>query len=82
MPKRPQAKSACRLDRRSARLTAAHSKKLENRVHMVALYTSWYNFVRINSAVRMSSAMACGLSDRLWDIDDIVKLIEGWEAAV
>ena len=66
--------------RRFARLTAAHSKKLENHVHMVALYTTWYNFARVNSAVRMSSAMAASLTDRLWDIGDIVKLIEEWEA--
>ena len=67
--------------KRFARLTAAHSKKLENHVHMVALCTLWYNFARINSAVRVSPAMACGLEKRLWDIGDIVKLIEGWEAA-
>jgi hypothetical protein len=48
---------------------------------MVALYTTWYNFARINSAVRMSPAMACGLEQRLWDIGDIVKLVEEWEAA-
>jgi len=66
--------------KRFARLTAAHSKKLENHVHMVALYTTWYNFARINSAVRMSPAMACGLEQRLWDVADIVKLIEEWEA--
>jgi IS1 family transposase len=65
--------------KRFARLTAAHSKKLENHVHMVALYTCWYNFARINSAVRMSPAMACGLEQRLWDIGDIVKLVEEWE---
>jgi len=46
---------------------------------MVALYTTWYNFARMNSAVRMSPAMACGLEQRLWDIGDIVKLIEEWE---
>jgi hypothetical protein len=40
----------------------------------------WYNFARINSAVRMSPAMACGLEQRLWDIGDIVKLIEDWES--
>ena len=67
--------------KRFARLTAAHSKKLENHVHMVALYTCWYNFARINSSVRMSPAMACGLEQRLWDIGDIVKLIEEWESA-
>ena len=46
---------------------------------MVALYTCWYNFARMNGAVRMSPAMACGLEQRLWDIGDIVKLIEEWE---
>lgn len=65
--------------KRFARLTAAHSKKLENHVHMVALYTTFYNFARINQAVRMSPAMACGLEQRLWDIGDIVKLVEEWE---
>jgi hypothetical protein len=48
---------------------------------MVALYTVWYNFARINSAVRMSPAMAARLRETLWDIGDIVKLIEEWEAA-
>ncbi len=62
--------------RRFTRLTAAHSKKLVNHIHMVALYTVWYNFVRINSAVKMSPAMASGLSKTLWDAADIVKLIE------
>ena len=47
---------------------------------MVALYTTFYNFARINSAVRMSPAMACGLEQRLWDMGDIVKLIKAFEA--
>jgi hypothetical protein len=50
-------------------------------VHMVALYTTWYNLARVNSAVRMSPAMAARLTETLWDIGDIVKLIEEWEAA-
>jgi IS1 family transposase len=62
--------------RRYTRLTNAHSKKFENHCHMVALYTVWYNFARINSAVRMAPAMAAGISDRLWDMADIVKLID------
>lgn len=68
--------------KRFARLTASHSKKLENHVHMVALYTCWYNFARINSAVRMSPAMAARITDRLWDVADIVKLVEEWETAL
>jgi hypothetical protein len=47
---------------------------------MVALHTTWYNFPRINSAIRMSPAMACGIEQRLWDIGDIAKLIEEHEA--
>jgi IS1 family transposase len=62
--------------RRFTRLTNAHSKKFENHCHMVALYTVWYNFARINSAVRMAPAMAAGLSSRLWEMTDIVKLID------
>lgn len=48
---------------------------------MVALHTTWFNFARVNSAVRMSPAMAVRLETRLWDIADIVKLIEAHEAA-
>jgi hypothetical protein len=62
--------------KRFGRLTAAHSKKIENHAHMVALYTVWYNFARINSAVRVSPAMAAGLETRLWDVGDIVNLID------
>jgi len=41
--------------------------------------TTWYDFAWINSSVRMSPAMACGLEQRLWDIGDIVRLVEEWE---
>lgn len=65
--------------RRFTRLTAAHSKKLINHIHMVALYTTWYNWVRINSAVKMAPAMAAGISTRLWEMDDLVRMIEAYE---
>lgn len=68
--------------KRFARLTAAHSKKVENHIHMVSLYTVWYNFVRINSAVKMAPAMAAGISDRLWEMDDLVRLVENHEATL
>ncbi len=61
---------------RFARLTAGHSKKIDNHVHMAALNTTWYNFARINSAVRMSPARTAHLTERLWDIGDVVKPIE------
>jgi IS1 family transposase len=67
--------------KRFARLTAAHSKKLANHIHMVALYTVWYNYARINSAVRMAPAMAAGISDRLWEMDDLVKMVDAYEAS-
>jgi IS1 family transposase len=67
--------------RRFTRLTNAHSKKFENHCHMVALYTVWYNFARINSAVRMAPAMAAGISEQLWTMADIVNLIDRAESA-
>ncbi|HEX5280574.1 MAG TPA: hypothetical protein VFW28_10895 [Micropepsaceae bacterium] len=65
--------------KRFARLTAAHSKKVENHIHMVALYTVWYNFVRINSAVKMAPAMAAGISSKLWEMDDLVAVVDAYE---
>ena len=62
--------------RRFTRLTNGHSKKFENHCHMVALYTTFYNFVRLNSSVKMSPAMAAGVSNRLWEMADIVALID------
>ncbi len=65
--------------RRFTRLTNGHSKRFANHCHMVALYTLWYNFVRVHSSVKMSPAMAAGVSDTLWSMADIVALIEDAE---
>lgn len=62
--------------RRFTRLTNASSKKVENHVHMVALYTVWYNFVRMHKTLRCSPAMAAGLSKTLWSMDDVIALID------
>ena len=59
--------------RRFTRLTNAFSKKFENHMHMVALYTVWYNFVRIHKSLRITPAMAAGVSDRLWSLEDLVE---------
>jgi len=67
--------------RRFTRLTNAHSKKFEHHCHMVALYTVWYNYARINKAVRMAPAMAARISDRLWTMADIVGLIDAAQKA-
>ncbi len=44
-----------------------------------ALHMMYYNFVRIHSTLRMTPAMAAGVSARLWEIGDIVKLVEDAE---
>jgi hypothetical protein len=67
--------------RRFTRLTNGFSKKVENHAYAVALHMMYYNFVRLHSKLRMSPAMAAGLSDRLWEISDIVALVEAQEAA-
>ena len=54
--------------RRFTRLTNAFSKKLENHMHMVALYTVWYNFIRIHKTLRVTPAMEAGLSKTVWDM--------------
>jgi IS1 family transposase len=67
--------------RRFARLTNAFSKKVENHAYAVALHMMYYNFVRIHSKLRMTPAMAAGVSDRLWKVSDIVALVEASEQA-
>jgi IS1 family transposase len=62
--------------RRFTRLTNAFSKKLENHHHAQALYFTFYNFVRIHKTLKMSPAMAAGISDRLWSMEDVVALID------
>src|SRR3984893_5966354 len=62
--------------RRFTRLTNAFSKKLENHFHMVALYTVFYNFIRIHKTLKMTPAMSAGVSARLWSMEDVVALID------
>ena len=51
--------------RRFTRLTNAFSKKVDNHCHALALYFVFYNFVRRHQTLRVSPAMAAGISDRL-----------------
>ena len=67
--------------RRFTRLTNAFSKKVENHALSVALHYMNYNFCRIHKTLRVTPAMAAGVTDRLWGISDIVKVLEAWEAA-
>lgn len=66
--------------RRFTRLTNAFSKKLENHVHAISLYFLHYNFVRIHQTTRVTPAMAAGVVDRLWDMGDLLRVVEEWEA--
>lgn len=66
--------------RRFTRLTNAFSKKVENHAHMVALHFMAYNFVRVHGTLKCSPAMAAGVSKRLWDVADIITVVEEWEA--
>jgi IS1 family transposase len=61
--------------RRFTRLTNAFSKKIENHAAAVALYFMYYNFVRIHQTLRTTPAMAAGVTSKLWEISDIVKLL-------
>lgn len=66
--------------RRFTRLTNAFSKKAENHAYAVALHFMHYNFCRIHKTLRMTPAMAAGVADRLWSVEDIVALVEKAEA--
>ena len=59
--------------RRFTRLTNAFSKKLENLKAAVALHFTHYNFVRIHQTLRMTPAMAAGVTNELWSIRDLIE---------
>ncbi len=62
--------------RRFTRLTNGFSKKLENHMHAIALHYMYYNFCRIHQSLRCTPAMEAGISKKVWEIEDIVKLLD------
>jgi IS1 family transposase len=62
--------------RRFTRLTNAFSKKIENHTAAIALHMMHYNFVRIHQTLGTTPAMAAGVTNRLWEISDIVALLD------
>jgi IS1 family transposase len=66
--------------RRFTRLTNAFSKKIENHAYAIALHYMHYNFCRIHKTLRVTPAMAAGLSSHVWSIDELLQLLENQEA--
>lgn len=60
--------------RRFTRLTNGFSKKFENHAHMVALHFMHYNFARVHKTLRITPAMAAGISDHVWSYEEIAAL--------
>lgn len=65
--------------RRFTRLTNGFSKKLDNHIHALALYFAHYNFCRIHKTLKVSPALAAGITEKLWTLADIVSLIDARE---
>jgi IS1 family transposase len=61
--------------RRFTRLTNGFSKKIDNHRHMLALYFMYYNFCRIHQTLRITPAMAAGVSDHVWELREVVELM-------
>jgi hypothetical protein len=62
--------------RRFTRLTNAFSKKVENLAHNVALYFMYYNFCRIHQTLRITPAMEAGISDHVWEVEEILSMMD------
>ena len=67
--------------RRFTRLTNAFSKKVENHAYAVALHFMYYNYVRVHQTLKVTPAMQAGLTDHLWDIADLVAIVDAIEPA-
>ena len=57
--------------RRFTRLTNTFSKKLENMKAALALYFTWYNFCRIHSTLRVTPAMAAGITTEVESLKEL-----------
>jgi hypothetical protein len=66
--------------RRFTRLSNGFSKKAVNHAYSVAIHFMHYNFVRIHQSLRITPAMAAGVTTTLWSLTDTVRVIEDWEA--
>jgi IS1 family transposase len=62
--------------RRFTRLTNAHSKKIENHQHAFALHAVFYNFAKVNQAIRVTPAMEAGIADHIWSMEEVAALAD------
>jgi hypothetical protein len=67
--------------RRFTRLTDAFSKKVENHAAAIALHTMYYNFVCSHQTLKVTPAMAAGVTDKLWEVSDILVVLDQSELA-
>jgi hypothetical protein len=56
-------------------LTNAFSKKSENLAHNLAIHYMHYNYCRVHQTLRVTPAMQAGLTDHVWEIEELVALI-------
>ena len=62
------------------RLTNGFSKKRANHMHALSIYFMHYNFVRIHQTLRCTPAMEASVTDRLWSLEEMVRIVDEWEA--
>jgi IS1 family transposase len=66
--------------RRFTRLTNGFSKKIENHAAAISLYFAFYNFCRVHQTLRVTPAMQAGLTDHVWEVEELVSLLPQPEA--
>jgi IS1 family transposase len=62
--------------RRFTRLTNGHSKKLQNHEAAIAVHYMFYNYCRIHSSLRCTPAMAAGVADHVWSLEEVIGLLK------
>lgn len=62
--------------RRFTRLTNGFSKKAENHAHAIALYFVHYNFCRVHGTLKITPAMAAGVADHVWSLEEVITLLD------
>lgn len=62
-------------NRRFTRLTNAFSKKVDNHIFSIALYSMYYNFCRVHKSLRVTPCMEAGITDHIWEVEEILALL-------